>query len=31
MGAISFVPIFFIVPFGFLGIGLYNTDVNDND
>ena len=31
MGAINFVPIFFIVPFGFLGIGLYNTDVTSNN
>lgn len=31
MGAIKFVPIFFVNSFGFLKIGLYNTDVNIND
>lgn len=33
MGAISFVPIFIfiVISFGFLGIGLYNTDVTSNN
>lgn len=30
MGAISFVPIFFVISFGFSSIGLYNIDVTNN-